>query len=184
MGSIILAAGILKLAIYGIYRFLLKYLIYYHYLKISLILLCLLSLFYISFSIQRLTNLKQIIASSSIIHIAIGLIGLLYITNLYLYLGGLLILLHHSLLSCFFFFIAGEFKNLTNSLDITMIKSISKLNNKFFIFIFYGLLVNISFPISFAFISELIYFSGLFLENIFLTGSILIIIFFNTIYSF
>ncbi len=124
MGSIILASGILKLAIYGIYRFLLVIINNYNYFKLIIIVLSIISIFYIIFNIQRLVNLKQIIASSSIIHISLGLIGLININNKYLYLGGLLILIHHSILSCYFFFICGELSKLTNSLDITIIKSI------------------------------------------------------------
>ena len=98
LGSILLASGILKLAIYGIYRFMLLVLEDFILLKITIIVLCVVSIFYVLFSIQRLTNIKQIIASSSIIHISMGLIGFLNINYKYLYLGGLLILIHHSVL--------------------------------------------------------------------------------------
>jgi len=184
LGSIILASGILKLGIYGIYRFLLIYIHIHAYIRILILVFAIISLFYIIFTIQRLTNLKQIIASSSIIHLSIGLIGLITLNNPYLFIGGILILIHHSLLSCFFFFLCGELKYLTNTLDITVIKSLFNWNKNYTNFLLYGLLINTSFPITFAFISELLFFSGLLLQNVFIMILILIIILLNTIYSF
>jgi len=184
LGSIILASGILKLGVYGIYRFLLIYIKSNNFLYITIIVLCLISIIYTIFMIQRFTNIKQIIAASSIIHISIGIIGLINITNNYVYIGGIMILMHHSLLSAFFFYLCGEIKYLTNSLDITIIKNLLNNNIIYSNFLLYGLLVNISFPITFAFISELIFFIGIYEINIFILLIIFIIIFLNTIYSF
>lgn len=153
-------------------------------IKYVIILLCLLSISYISFIILRLTNLKQIIAASSIIHIPIGIIALLFISNTYVFLSGILLLVHHSILSCILFLLAGEIKNITNSLDITLLKSINITNKNLTLFFYLAFLINISFPLTISFCIELFLFTGLLSENFFLFFILVLVNLFNTIYSF
>ena len=182
MGSIFLASGILKLAVYGIYRFLLNDLL--PYLKLGIIVLAAISALYIVITLQRLVDFKQIIASSSIVHMSLGIIGLCSDEELFK-LGGILILLHHSLLSCYLFFCAGSIKQRIGSLDTTLIKGINRWGGYLGFFLLIGFLINIGFPTSFAFISEVILLLGAINSvNIIIISIIVIVTLLSTCYSF
>jgi NADH-ubiquinone oxidoreductase chain 4 len=106
-GSIILAAIVLKLSLYGIFRLILpilpKAFVYYTYI---VFLIGILTIVYASLSTLRTVDIKELIAYSSVSHAAVYLAGV-FSNTLHGILGGISLGLAHGFVSSGLFISAG-----------------------------------------------------------------------------
>jgi len=150
--SLLLAGLLLKLSLFGLVRLLISSfinvirLLCNYYINSTLI-----GLSFISFSFYRFIDLKKIIAFSSIIHLNIILIAISSLNSIGL-LSLFFILLSHSLSSIGLFFIIGYIIDRTYSRCIDSFYFVFIIIMVLFLCI---LLINLNFPGSFNFITEL-----------------------------
>jgi NADH-ubiquinone oxidoreductase chain 4 len=106
-GSVILAAIVLKLSLYGVFRLILplvpKALIYYTNI---VLVICVITIFYASLSTIRTIDVKELIAYSSVSHAAVYFAGILS-NVLHGILGGILLGLAHGFVSSGLFISGG-----------------------------------------------------------------------------
>lgn len=106
-GSIILAAIVLKLSLYGVFRLILpmmpKALLHYTFIIFAI---CVLTIIYASISTIRTIDVKELIAYSSVSHAVVYLGGIIS-NNLYGIQGGVLLGLAHGFVSSGLFTTAG-----------------------------------------------------------------------------
>ena len=106
-GSIILAAIVLKLSLYGVFRLILplvpKAFLYYTYI---VFLICVLTIIYASLSTLRTIDIKELIAYSSVSHAAVYLAGV-FSNTVQGIQGGILLGLAHGFVSSGLFISAG-----------------------------------------------------------------------------
>lgn len=167
-GSVLLAGVLLKLGTYGILRFLLPILSFASYYFAPFIyMLGGFSIIYASGTAIRQTDLKRVIAYTSIAHMNLVLIGL-FSFNLTAIIGSIFQMLSHGIVSSALFFCIGFFYNRFNTRIIEnfggLVQILPKLSFLFFIFI----LANIAFPMTSNFVGELLLLIGIFSNNSFI----------------
>jgi len=184
-GSVILAGIILKIGVYGIIRFLFNVCSTVLYdLSFIVCLMASMSILYCSFSTLIQTDLKRIIAYSSIAHMNIALLGL-FSLNLEGFLGCMLVMIGHGFISSGLFFIIGFIYLRTHS---KLIKYYSGLIFKmpiltFFFFIL--ILGNVSLPLTSNFVGELLILLGIYIgKNFILLLTFFLGVFLCTLYTF
>lgn len=162
LGSVILAALMLKLGLYGIIKFNLlvlsnitDYVRYYVYF------FSLISIFLSGFVSIRQTDIKKIIAYSSIGHMNLILLGL-YTLTLETFEGCIFQLFNHGLISAGLFFCIGFLydRYYTRSFSFYGGLVIICPLTAFFFFLF--ILSNISFPLTNSFIAEFLIYAGMY----------------------
>jgi NADH-quinone oxidoreductase subunit M len=182
-GSVILAAILLKLGFYGIIKILFPlfpqatvfYIPYVYTLAI-------LSIIYCSLSILLQTDLKKIIAYSSIIHMNFGLIGL-FSNTFESIIGSILLLLTHGLISGGLFFIVGMVYDRFHTRNLKDLGGLNQIMPFFSLFFILFNLSNMGFPGTSSFISETFILFGCLKLNLFLTIVINLNMFFGACYS-
>ena len=174
IGSIILAAILLKLGTFGIYRYNIalfntNYLFNYNsdenplkevnildiikYLIPIIIILTILSIYNCSILSIRSSDLKKIIAYSSIVHINLSIFT--FFSNDFLGLIGCCFLFtSHAFISSALFLLIGILYKRYHTRNILYFKSLSFFMPIFSLFFFIFILANISLPLTSAFISE------------------------------
>lgn len=195
IGSIILAAILLKLGTYGIFKFNinlfnLNYLLQFNsYFNIYesfiplIIMFSLLSIYYCSILTIRSIDLKRIIAYSSIVHInysiftffvndCVGLNGCLFLLTSHAYISGALFLLIGILYIRYHTRILYNFRSLSNLMPI------------FSFFFFFFTIANSSIPLTSSFISEMFILFSSIKYNLFLSFILSFSLIFSTVYSF
>lgn len=168
-GSVLLAGILLKLGTYGILRFLLPLFSYASFYYAPFIyMLGGVSIIYASGTAIRQTDLKRVIAYTSIAHMNLVIIGL-FSFNTSAIIGSIYQMLSHGLVSSALFFTIGFLYNRFNTRIIEnyggIVQVVPKLSCLFFIFI----LANIAFPGTCNFVGELLLLIGIFQQNIFVT---------------
>jgi proton-translocating NADH-quinone oxidoreductase chain M len=167
-GSVLLAGILLKLGTYGIIRFLIPIfsLGSFHYLPIVYSLAGI-SIIYTSGTAIRQTDLKRVIAYTSIAHMNLVVVAL-FVLNLISVEGSIFQMLSHGLVSSALFFCIGFYydryhtriiENFGGSVQFLPLLS-------FFFFIF--TLANLAFPCTCNFVGEFVMLIGIFSENSFL----------------
>jgi len=182
-GSVILAGVLLKLGGYAMLRFIVP--IFNHVCIVVLPLICvvcILGMLYVSMITLRQTDLKRIIAYSSVGHMSLVVVAI-YVFNTYALDGSIYVMLSHGLISGALFFCVGyiyeKYKTRQLYYYYDMVQTMPIFSAIFFFFI----LGNIAFPGLFSFVGELYMLIGIF--SITFWGIILVLpsLFITTVYT-
>lgn len=183
-GSVILAGLLLKLGTYGMFRFMLPLTLDALYFFTPIVLsLTIIGIFYTSFSTTRQTDLKKIIAYSSVGHMGFVVLGLFspFTESL---AGSVYLMLGHGLISSGLFILVGMMYDRYHTRNISDLRGLVRFMPLYAIAFLILTLSNISFPGTFNFIAEFCILLGLgqinFLAFVIVCFSILFIL----IYSF
>ena len=169
-GSIILAAIVLKLSLYGILRLILpilpKAFIYYTYV---IFLIGVITIIYASLSTIRTIDIKELIAYSSVSHAAVYLIGL-FSNTIHGIEGGISLGLAHGFVSSgLFICVGGILYDRSSTRLITYYRGIAQIMPLFSILFFILCLGNCGVPLTLNFIGEFMCLYGVF-ERLPLSG--------------
>jgi len=177
-GSIILAAIVLKLSLYGIFRLILPILpkasLNYTFI---IYIIGVITIIYASFSTLRTTDIKELIAYSSVSHAAVYLIGV-FSNTIQGIEGGILLGLAHGFVSSGLFICAGGvLYDRSGTRLIYFYKGITQLMPLFSILFFILCLGNCGAPLTLNFIGEFMSLYGVFerlpLLGVFASSSII-----------
>lgn len=156
VGSVILAALILKLGSYGFIRFLIP--LYREHLAFYLWRHFAISLFIVSMLFAALaatvqTDMKRIVAYSSIEHINLAIIGLALCSTISV-VGSYVIMLAHGWVAAGLFFAVGWVYDRRHQRDLLYYRGYAVIDGWWSIFFGLLLLANIGFPITLNFFGE------------------------------
>jgi len=168
VGSVILAGILLKLGVYGFIRFSLVFFVDASFYFLPLIaLLSILGAIYGSFVAIRQTDLKRIIAYSSVAHMNLVLLGLCSFTYVGIS-GALLQSLSHGFVSAALFFLIGILYNRYHSRLLHYYSGLVHMMPLYVFFFFFFTFANIAMPLSSSFIGEFLLLNGIFESSAFL----------------
>ena len=182
--SVILASILLKVGLYGFIRFLIPMfpIITYYYSNL-IILFNMIGIVYTSYVTIRQTDIKKIIAYSSIGHMNVCMLGILSF-DLISIIGSLLLMIGHGFISSGLFFMVGILYERYKTKTINYYSGISYNMPIYSIYLFFFILSNISMPCTCNFIGELlILYKTTSEKQLFVTLTICISIFMCTAYS-
>lgn len=183
VGSVILAAIILKLGIYIYIRILIFMLPFIIYENISLFFLIIfLSIYLASFAAIAQIDIKKIIAYSSIAHMNFGLIGL-FCNNLIAFIGSFFLMLGHAIVSSSLFFSIGFLYDRYKTRIIFYYGGLVLFMPIWVILFFLSILGNLGFPGTSNFVGEFIIFIGGFFVNNLIIFLISYSLFLTLVYS-
>ena len=171
-GSIILAAIVLKLSLYGIFRLILPLLpkasLDYTYI---IYLIGVITIFYASFSTLRTIDVKELIAYSSVSHAAVYLIGV-FSNNIQGIEGGIVLGLAHGFVSSgLFICVGGVLYDRSGTRSISLYRGIAQVMPLFSILFFILCLGNAGTPLTLNFVGEFLSLYGTF-ERLPLLGAL------------
>ena len=162
-GSIILAAIVLKLSLYGVFR-----LILLPIPKASLVatpfvyVICVITILYASISTLRTTDIKEIIAYSSVSHAAVYLLGV-FSNTISGIEGSVLLGIGHGLVSSgLFIIVGGILYDRTGTRNIAYYRGLAQMMPLLSIFFFIFTLANCGTPLTFNFVGEFLCLYGTF----------------------
>ncbi len=192
IGSIILAAILLKLGSFGIYRYSFSLFtlpeniifsnIYSYFLPIILI-LSLLSIFYCSFIAILSNDLKKIIAYSSIVHMNFSIFGF-FSLDLLGFSGASLLMFSHAFVSSSLFLLIGILYKRYHTRIISYYKGLVLTMPIFSFFFFLFSLANISLPFTSSFLAEIFILLSSLKLNLFFSFLLCFSLLFSTSYVF
>jgi NADH-ubiquinone oxidoreductase chain 4 len=171
-GSIILAGIVLKLSLYGIFRIILPFLpkafIEYTYI---IFLIGVITIIYASLSTLRTTDIKELIAYSSVSHAAVYLMGA-FSNTLQGIEGSILLGLAHGFVSSgLFICTGGVLYDRTSTRQITYYRGMTQIMPLFSILFFILCLANCGAPLTLNFLGEFMSLAGVF-EKMPIAGSL------------
>nr|YP_010977221.1 NADH dehydrogenase subunit 4 [Siboglinum plumosum]WNZ34608.1 NADH dehydrogenase subunit 4 [Siboglinum plumosum] len=181
-GSMILASALLKLGSYGLFRFTEIFQSMNIYLSSSLIPLSLVGGSLISFLCLRQTDMKALIAYSSVSHMALLLSGLLPSFSCGMK-GALILMISHGLCSSSLFFLVNILYSLTHTRSIFLTKGILAMFPMFSFWWFISNMINMSAPPSINLLSEILLISSILPLSLVTTLPLFLMMFFTAAYS-
>jgi len=183
IGSVLLAALLLKLGVYGMIRFGLPLFPYgQEYFKQIVVVLTICSFFYTNLTAIRQVDIKKIIAYSSVVHMNLIVLGILCISVEGLD-GAVYQMLAHGLVSGALFFCIGIIYERVKSRFLWYYGGVAFILPIYSIFLFYFILANISFPTTSNFIGEMLLFAGIFKDNFIIGVFAALSMFWGVIYN-
>lgn len=183
-GSVILAGVLLKLGSYGMLRFMLPIYYYANYFFLPLVYaICCISIIYISCIAIRQTDLKKIIAYSSIAHMSFVVIGL-FSCNLEGLQGSIFLMISHGIVSAALFSCIGILYERKGTRNILYLRNLCNEMPVFSFFFFIFILANIGFPLTSGFVGEFIVINSVGAVNIFVAILLAFSTILTSVYSF
>lgn len=183
IGSVILAALLLKLGIYGLIRFGLPLFPYgQEYFKHLIATLTICSFTYTNFAAIRQVDIKKVIAYSSVVHMNLIVLGILCISIESLE-GAIYQMIAHGIVSGALFFCIGIIYERYSTRFIWYYGGVAFILPLYSTFFLIFTLANISFPTSSNFIGEMLLFLGIFRDNFILGTVASLSMFWGAIYS-
>jgi NADH-quinone oxidoreductase subunit M len=164
-GVMILAGVMTKMGIYGALRFLFPVVpLGVHYWQDIIITLSLTGMIYASVIAFRQSNLKKLIAFSSMAHISL-MIAALFAFNFYSLRGVLIQVISHSITITALFYIAKLLKDKAATLDLTQMGGIKYYAPNLAIILLIVVLSSVSLPLTAGFVGEFLMITGLFYHS-------------------
>jgi NADH-quinone oxidoreductase subunit M len=168
IGSVILAAFLLKVGGYGVIRFVFTIFPFATYYMLPVLnILCLLGVVYSALTALRQIDVKRIIAYSSVSHMNLGILGLASY-NLQGFEGCFFLMLAHGFVSGGLFFLVGVLYDRVHTKLIGYYGGLCQVMPVFSTFFFFFTLANFSFPGTANFIGEFLLLVGILKNNIFI----------------
>lgn len=169
-GSILLAAILLKLGTYGFLRFVLPLfplaVVTYQPLVAAL---ALVGVLYAGLTALRQTDIKKIVAYSSIAHMNLAMLGV--VSNDLLALeGAIVMMVAHGLVSGALFYCIGALYDRHHTRLVRYYRGLAATMPLFAVFFLFFSLANVAFPGSANFVGEVLIFAGLVQQNVFVTA--------------
>lgn len=165
-GSILLAGVILKLGTYGLLRFVLPLFPFaaQQYQPI-LATLALVGVVYAGLTALRQTDIKKIVAYSSVAHMNLAVLGI-FSNHLLALEGAILMNIAHGLVSGALFFLIGALYDRHHTRLVRYYRGLAGTMPLFAIFFLFFSLANLAFPGTANFMGEFLIFSGLLSQNL------------------
>jgi NADH:ubiquinone oxidoreductase subunit 4 (subunit M) len=162
VGSVILASLLLKLGYYGFLRLCLPYFkeaIFFY--KPALSVLCVIGCIYGSLLSLSQSDIKKIIAYSSVSHMSLCSLGL-FSCNFFGVIGSLVMAIGHSFVSSGLFYLVGVVYDRYHSRSLDYFSGFNAFMPILSFFFFFFFISNFGFPISINFVAEFLIFLGAF----------------------
>ena len=181
--SVILASLLLKLGGYGMLEFLITICpnTCTYYLPIIYVFL-IISVIYSSMVAIIQTDLKRIIAYSSIAHMNLSIMGV-FCSNVEALIGSVYQMVSHGIISAGLFFLVGFVYDRFRTRDIIYYGGLTTTMPLFSVFFFIFILANIGFPGTSAFVGELLLLLGIYKQNTVMAVLALTSSFLSPVYS-
>jgi proton-translocating NADH-quinone oxidoreductase chain M len=182
--SVLLAGIILKVGTYGFLRIMLPLFSYsFYYLSPFLLIFIVISILYSSVTAIVQSDIKKIIAYSSIAHMNVSILGLC-IGSIISLCGSIFLMFSHGIISSGLFFLIGMLYERYGTKVVKYYTGLISFMPLYSVCFFLFILGNIGFPLTCGFVGEALVLLGLPDKNnlffFFIIGSCL---FFNTIYN-
>jgi NADH:ubiquinone oxidoreductase subunit 4 (subunit M) len=161
IGSVILAALLLKLGSYGFLRYMLPIFNdpanFESFMPVAAT-LCLLSVIFAAMMAISQSDLKRIVAYSSIAHMNFSLLGLLSMTDRAI-IGGTILFIAHGFVSAAMFFSVGILYDRYHQRELLYYRGLASVAPAFSTLFFITNLANLGVPLSFNFLGEFLIFA-------------------------
>jgi len=165
-GVMILAGVMTKMGIYGALRFLFPIVpLGVHYWQNTVIVLSLIGVIYASVIAFRQTNLKKLIAFSSMAHISL-MAAAMFVLNYYALQGLLFQVISHGVTIVALFYMVNLVEKRTGTLDLAQMGGIKLKAPNMAILLLIIVLGSIALPLTAGFVGEFLMIAGLFQQSI------------------
>uniref|UniRef100_UPI0030FE26A8 NADH dehydrogenase subunit 4 n=1 Tax=Ixodes trianguliceps TaxID=347913 RepID=UPI0030FE26A8 len=181
-GSMILAAVLLKLGVYGIYRFKMFFMMEMLSMGYLIMVISCLGGMMVGFICMFQTDIKSLIAYSSICHMGIVLGGMMNM-NFWGSFGSLLLMIGHGLCSSGLFCLGNMMYERFYTRSIMLLKGLGKIFPNLSLWWFFLSVVNMSAPPSMNLFGEIFLFGSLLKFSIFFIYPLMMISFISACYS-
>ncbi len=165
-GVMILAGVMTKMGIYGTLRFLFPVVPQgVQYWQNTVIVLSLIGVIYASIIAFRQTNLKKLIAFSSMAHISL-MIAAMFVLNYYAFQGLIIQVISHGVVIVALFYIVSLIEERTGTLELPLMGGIKLKAPNMAILLLIVVLGSIALPLTAGFVGEFLMITGLFKQSI------------------